>query len=944
MAPISDAVFLRRNNQIQDAIDGQNLKQALQLIEKRMKKGEDTRFLKAWKAHVLWRHADEAHHKRGIAETLELCNAEPPTTDIDTLDLLFKTLQKIEGQDATRSNLWERAAKAQPQDLEIQGRWFTYAFESNDWKSAQKAAMSLQKNFPRDRKYYFWAIFLSHLIATDARSSETDRKLFGTLAYRMISKAAADVPENPQQTSPPRAIQSSEELRLLIKIYEAQGMNSEVVKILDSDNLGLKSRVVQSDNAFLGFKASNLVAAQMWEEGIAFVKNLYAISNDEERLKALREIDDWSIWSVLVSATKNAKTPGVAANSEKFAEEFSRLMPKSRNAALARLDIIVCGIQSGETAAGTLIPACKEYIDNHIHKLYAFNDIRRIVGPNKDHLSTLLDYINQHHASAGKGNVSKINALKLDYCLNISGSEHRPSADAIEGFVARCLELYGASFKEGQSKKETSKAASSTIESQPIDDLCILAAMSLLQPTEPHETHETEIQVSKTSLIRSAAVLDHLCRNSPHNYEALLLLVRIYLLLGAGSLALSTFSKLSVKQIQFDSVAHILFTRLSTVHPHSAPPVEGAEYKDFDPLSAFVQGLNFFRNSEVNTMRFRTAGLEEGAYVNTEEIIELRRRLSNSINRRMYALDVRRTQRLAGGDPMGRYDDLARDSTPVVDSRKFGAFMSCEFVNKPIFEERVRLGPLPRNNWLASARITDQLFSTLKGIALQKPLTPDADLPSLEMLSVTDTERDQTSAEKETSLVHVKLLKVALFMAGSKLITSDQVEAALSQVEEYLGLKKLELTMNEKSSSSLLSSTTLCVGSENVVAPTWEYFHKSYTLLETLKALWQLVTLATKKGGKKLPKERLEKLSALVPELFEVVRSNARALKQRISASGVLSSLIDLVTQGDQSTRTEKAHQSTFEATLDSSCIELFCGSLMESWEEALDGVLLVKL
>lgn len=46
MAPANDAVLLRRNNQVQDAIDGQNLKQALQLIEKRMKKGEDTRFLK----------------------------------------------------------------------------------------------------------------------------------------------------------------------------------------------------------------------------------------------------------------------------------------------------------------------------------------------------------------------------------------------------------------------------------------------------------------------------------------------------------------------------------------------------------------------------------------------------------------------------------------------------------------------------------------------------------------------------------------------------------------------------------------------------------------------------------------------------------------------------------------------------------------------------------
>lgn len=46
MAPGSDAVFQRRNNQIQDAIDAQNLKQALQLIEKRLKKGEDTRFLR----------------------------------------------------------------------------------------------------------------------------------------------------------------------------------------------------------------------------------------------------------------------------------------------------------------------------------------------------------------------------------------------------------------------------------------------------------------------------------------------------------------------------------------------------------------------------------------------------------------------------------------------------------------------------------------------------------------------------------------------------------------------------------------------------------------------------------------------------------------------------------------------------------------------------------
>ncbi|KAL2001097.1 hypothetical protein VTN02DRAFT_2229 [Thermoascus thermophilus] len=139
MSASSDAVFHRRNKQIQDAIDGQNLKQALQLCEKRIKKGEDTRFLRAWRAHILFRHADDAHRQRGLADTLALCHADdPPTTDLDTLDILTQTLRRLDGHEATVRALWERAAKAKPQDLEVQMRWFTDAFEGGDWKSAQK--------------------------------------------------------------------------------------------------------------------------------------------------------------------------------------------------------------------------------------------------------------------------------------------------------------------------------------------------------------------------------------------------------------------------------------------------------------------------------------------------------------------------------------------------------------------------------------------------------------------------------------------------------------------------------------------------------------------------------------------------------------------------------------------------------------------------------------
>jgi N-terminal acetyltransferase B complex non-catalytic subunit len=63
--------------------------------------------------------------------------------------------------------------------------------------SLHQAAMSLQKNFPKNRAYYFWAIFLTHMVAVDDESSEAEKKLFGTLSYRMISKAGADVPAEP---------------------------------------------------------------------------------------------------------------------------------------------------------------------------------------------------------------------------------------------------------------------------------------------------------------------------------------------------------------------------------------------------------------------------------------------------------------------------------------------------------------------------------------------------------------------------------------------------------------------------------------------------------------------------------------------------------------------------------------------------------------------------
>ena len=56
--------------------------------------------------------------------------------------------------------------------------------------------MSLRKAFPKERKYDFWKTLFSYLIHEDPTLEDNQRKLFGTLAYRFISKAAEIVPED----------------------------------------------------------------------------------------------------------------------------------------------------------------------------------------------------------------------------------------------------------------------------------------------------------------------------------------------------------------------------------------------------------------------------------------------------------------------------------------------------------------------------------------------------------------------------------------------------------------------------------------------------------------------------------------------------------------------------------------------------------------------------
>lgn len=56
--------------------------------------------------------------------------------------------------------------------------------------------MGLRNAFPKERQYEFWNMLMCFLIHKQEAVPEKDRMLFGTLAYRMMSKAAEAIVKN----------------------------------------------------------------------------------------------------------------------------------------------------------------------------------------------------------------------------------------------------------------------------------------------------------------------------------------------------------------------------------------------------------------------------------------------------------------------------------------------------------------------------------------------------------------------------------------------------------------------------------------------------------------------------------------------------------------------------------------------------------------------------
>lgn len=151
---------------------------------------------------------------------------------------------------------------------------------------------------------------------------------------------------------------------------------------------------------------------------------------------------------------------------------------------------------------------------------------------------------------------AEINALKQEYALVISAQQNSDNKVLLEEFIANCLRLYEVSLSLNENVPASDRLAG--------DEVAILAAMGCIRCFEGDDYH-------RAALFKCALILERLLAHSKHNEDALILIIRVYIHLGATRKAVEHYTKLDIKHIQNLTDAWILLTRISTIHPHAFP-------------------------------------------------------------------------------------------------------------------------------------------------------------------------------------------------------------------------------------------------------------------------------------------------------------------------------------------------------------------------------------
>ncbi|SMR55375.1 unnamed protein product [Zymoseptoria tritici ST99CH_3D1] len=455
--------------------------------------------------------------------------------------------------------------------------------------------------------------------------------------------------------------------------------------------------------------------------------------------------------------------------------------------------------------------------------------------------------------------------------------------DKLETNVARLKESFSGSVKNSAPEEDFVKLAEETIRlfhnaisdqdlarSRGPADAAFLAISSLV--------HVFTTSGSQIPLLQAAFIAETLLSHNPHIHEARLILVYLYMRLRLGTLAAHFYNSLEIKEVQNDTVGHVLFTRLSLTQPFRSTLSTSQDV--LDPHERSAKALQIYPRHESRLADTEAGVPDHGQSGMIFDLQALRATLRTSLPRRMLLLEHRRIARMTGKagsksavDALG--PRVLANWRSCNDSRDFHAAFEYGFNVEEALYGDGKIGKVGER-WMLLILAADVAASLANG---QVPLIEDSQtLLQLLEQQLTDSKESKGVNEVEEKCAEITRRTLQLLLSFPRTSTTsndDAGEKARSDALTDLSACVKDLPLND-----ILSTPA----STDILA---ESLQTHYALLDVFRTILatcrRLLTPPKHASVSDDLKAGLSDLRSLVEDLVREVMASARKGRDALS-------------------------------------------------------------
>jgi N-terminal acetyltransferase B complex non-catalytic subunit len=488
--------------------------------------------------------------------------------------------------------------------------------------------------------------------------------------------------------------------------------------------------------------------------------------------------------------------------------------------------------------------------------------------------------------------------LKFQYRINIGNA--KPDAEVIKKFACECIRLMETS---SQSKLRLS-------------DACYLAVAALIRLYE--------LEQDLTYLFQAAYLLE----TGPVTEDAhpgKVLLVYLETELGLHSLAMKQYASLRVREIQQETMAHSLLTRISVNHPFA---LDQRGETSVDPYEIIDNALDMFFATDKKLAHSQSSLMKQGQCDLVFELQELRDTLEHSFTRRMLILEQCRMARLTDNPFHPRTPDIRPSvleywTQNLKDSRDYAETFNLDGVGTESTPER-RLhsgGKVPNVNWISQAIVSEDVWALLSNrpTVCSKP----SNVTEEEAATLAEAGSNElTPTEKALAKPWAQLLQATKSLLGTN---ETKADAGL--------LDRLATSIQELATSDILGKQKA-----SGLPPSSYTLQPYFLLLDFIRSAAFFCNVATeiekkKRQGNRLPPQPVQRIRDAVAKHFAALQTLAREQKAKIDGRDMVQAL-----------REGETGDAMAEAQFLSQGIRAFATKAEASALDAWEGVLKVRL